>query len=66
MDVLYIQLANCWLEKKNRYFCAYVENLVRKRLLKPTEVSFFSVGHTHTEIEQTFRLHPEAYNSGTI
>ena len=52
--VFYIQADNCSRENKNKYFMAYVEMLVAAGVFVEVQVSFLPVGHTHTDIDQSF------------
>lgn len=51
---LFLQLDNCWRENKNRYLMAYLEYLFRLSVFQSIEVGFLPIGHTHSDIDQTF------------
>lgn len=61
--LLSIQLDNCTRENKNRYFMAYVEYLLGKRLFDHVEVSFLPIGRTHEDIDQLFSRTSERLRS---
>ena len=52
--VLFVQADNCTRENKNRYFLAYFELLVAKGVFLEVQISCLPVGHTHTDIDQSF------------
>lgn len=51
---LYVQLDNCSRENKNRYFFAFLECLVAWKVFEEVHASFLPVGHTHSDIDQSF------------
>lgn len=55
--ILYVQLDNCWRENKikNRHLIYPLECLVARRVFEMVEVACLPIGHTHMDIEQTFR-----------
>lgn len=53
-NVLYLQLDNCWKEKKNGHLLSFINFLVAWGLFKTVGVGFIPKGHTHTDIHQTF------------
>ena len=52
--MLFVQVDNCGRENKNRYFFAYFQALVHLGVFKTIQISFLPVGHTHTDIDQSF------------
>lgn len=52
--VLFVQADNCTRENKNRFFLAYFELLAANGVFKEVQISFLPVGHTHTDIDQSF------------
>lgn len=44
---LFLQVDNCGRENKNRFFFAYMDCLIAWHVLKPIEVGFLPVVHTH-------------------
>jgi len=52
--VLYVQLDNCIRENKNSFLLAYLESLVSWGVFGEVHASFLPIGHTHTDIDQTF------------
>lgn len=53
-QIIYVQVDNCTRENKNRYFMAYFEMFVGRGVLMEVQISFLPVGHTHTDIDQSF------------
>lgn len=53
-NTLFIQADNCTRENKNRYFLGYLEMLVMKGVFVEVQLSSLEVGHTHTDIDQSF------------
>lgn len=51
---LTVQLDNCVRENKNQFLLSYVDCLVLRGVFESVEVSFLPIGHTHTDIDQTF------------
>lgn len=55
-EVLYVQVDNCSRENKNRYTLGFFELLVALGVFLEVEASFLPVGHTHTDIDQSFSV----------
>lgn len=53
-EVLFVQADNCTRENKNRYFMAYFELLVARGVFREVQISFLPIGHTHSDIDQSF------------
>lgn len=51
---LFLQLEKCWRENKNRFLMSYLECLISWNVLQTIEVGFLLIGHTHSDIDQTF------------
>ena len=51
---IFIQMDNCTRENKNRYTLGYIEMLVAIGVVGEVQVSFLPIGHTHSDIDQTF------------
>lgn len=51
---LFIQLDNTAKDNKNRYFFAFCDLLVHKRVFERVTVNFLPVGHTHEDIDRRF------------
>src|SRR5665213_2811165 len=63
-----VQLDNCAKDNKSRFVFAYWSLLVAKGIFKEVFVSFLMVGHTHDDIDASFRrwsmkLHEEDFPS---
>ena len=52
--VLRIQLDNCVRENKNKYYLAFLCDLVWRDVFHTIIVSFLPVGHTHYDPDQVF------------
>ena len=45
---------NCWRENKNKYLFGYCSYLVQQGVFKTVIANFFTVGHTHNDVDQMF------------
>jgi hypothetical protein len=64
--ILHVQLDNCAKDNKCRYVFCFWSLLVAKAIFKEVFVSFLMVGHTHDDIDASFRrwsmkLHEEDF-----
>ena len=51
---LFVQADNCTRENKNRFFLGYLEMLVARGVFIEVHFSSLEVGHTHTDVDQSF------------
>lgn len=51
---LFVQLDNCPRENKNHLFLVFTEALLMWGVFESVEVSFFPIGHTHCDVDQSF------------
>jgi len=62
---LYLQVDNCTRENKNTFLFSYVECLVAWGVFVEVHVSFLPIGHTHSDIDQTFSCTSKRLASNT-
>ena len=51
---LFVQADNCARENNNRFFLGYLEMLVARGVFVEVHFSCLEVGHTHTDVDQSF------------
>lgn len=54
-NTMFVQLNNCAQKNENRFVFSYIELLLLQNIFKQIEVAFFSMGHSHEEVDQVFR-----------
>lgn len=52
--VFYLQADNCAKDNKNKYMLAYLAHLVVIGVFRKIRLSFLLVGHTWTDVDETF------------
>jgi predicted helicase len=54
--VLFLQVDNM-TQTKEKWLLDYLAVIVRQNIFYQVYISFHSVGHTHVEVDQVFRIH---------